>query len=62
MNTILIRKSDKENLYKHLLQNPNQENMAIVKFCIDILLIIFLESRKNSPKLKRETNTNVIYT
>lgn len=29
MNTILITDSDKEKLYRHLLQNPNQENMAI---------------------------------
>ena len=32
MNSILIKQSDKETLYKHLLQNPNQENMAI-GFC-----------------------------
>ncbi len=32
MNSILIKQSDKDILYKHLLQNPNQENMAIA-FC-----------------------------
>lgn len=29
MNSILIREADKNILYEHLLQNPNQENMAI---------------------------------
>ena len=32
MNTILIQQSDNKILYKHLLHNPNQENMAIA-FC-----------------------------
>ena len=32
MNSILIKNTDKEILFNHLLQNPNQENMAI-GFC-----------------------------
>lgn len=32
MNTILITRPDKQRLYSHLLQNPNQENMAVT-FC-----------------------------
>jgi molybdopterin/thiamine biosynthesis adenylyltransferase len=50
MNTILIEHTDKENLFNHLLQNPNQENMAAA-FCG------ICKSKKNTTIIVKEIIT-----